>query len=177
MLVSFQKHKFEIPVSFDHFRFRPEVSDDQDKPYYKGQCRDVSSLKVSRLNLSPFSKNRADKVTFKKRKIGRNSRPEVNFKKRKKNEFSSDYDGSSLKISLQSIEPFQRNRVHKIGKKKNNNNNNNTRFDLVASNEKVFRSIMMRQDFRLVNDDQKHTREEINQFLTTSRWCCTLLVS
>ena len=52
-----------------------------------------------------------------------------------------------------------------------------TRFDLVASNEKVFRSIMMRQDFRLVNDDQKHTREEINQFLTTSRWCYTLLVS
>ena len=30
-----------------------------------------------------------------------------------------------------------------------------TRFDLVASNEKVFRSIIMRQDFRLVNDDYR----------------------
>ena len=40
-----------------------------------------------------------------------------------------------------------------------------TRFDLVASNEKVFRSITMRQDFRLVNDDLKHTRKEIKSIV------------
>ena len=82
-------------------------------------------------------------MTSKKRKIGRNSWPEVNFEKRKKTDLVHFMTHLSRKFHENPSSSFReiactksvRKRIIII-----------TRFDLVASNEKVFRSIMMRRD-------------------------------